>query len=85
MNKILEKAESLINGARAERYGNPSDMYERLAMVWSGIFNCNITSRQCVNALAAMKALRDSIRPHEDNAVDGAGYFALIGKEEWRD
>lgn len=75
---ILQVADALIHGERAEEYGHPSENFQDIADGWSlmlrsklkepldkrDIFRCNVITKLC----------RDRHKKKRDNLVDIAGY-----------
>ena len=79
--EILEKAEELVNGPRAEDYGDAAENFQRVADLWSPIFGQEVTIAQVVQAMIALKVSRLINCPdHTDTWVDIAGYAALGGE-----
>lgn len=87
---ILQTAENLINGDRAQSYGSPQDSFGRIAELWSAM-GFQIQSDPCVlrdvnatdvaMALIQLKMARLVASPgHEDSWVDIAGYAGLGGE-----
>lgn len=80
---VLDKAKSVINGARQDQYGNPEDSFYTIAQLW----NIYIRTRPLPNTLtekdvAMMMALMKFAREmkgagKEDNLIDAAGYIGL--------
>lgn len=78
---ILQQAEEIINGSRAEDYGNVTDNFTKIAVGWKEIFaDGNFTPRRVALAMAWLKICRDVNTPKHDNIVDLAGYAGCIGK-----
>lgn len=80
--ETLNKANSIVNGARADQYGGPEDSFARIAALWSSY--CSSTSQEvvfstadvaCMMALLKIARLRNS-PDHDDSWVDLAGYAA---------
>lgn len=75
---ILQEAENLINGDRAESYGDAKENFENIAKGWSVLFGKEVTARQVGLAMAWLKICRENNNHKRDNLVDLAGYAALI-------
>jgi hypothetical protein len=89
--KVLQTAEGLINGDRAEIYGSPEDSFGRIARLWTAMgFKRTVTENGQVVAdstisaadvalmLVQLKVSRIISSPdHFDSWVDAAGYVAL--------
>ena len=80
-DKLLDQAKDLVNGARAEIYGDAYDNHVRVAKLWSAILDQEITVSQVYQCLIALKLARLSVTPtHTDSWVDLAGYASLGGE-----
>lgn len=75
---INEEAERLINGDRNKTYDHPFDNFNRIAKIWSVIFDIEVTPEQVGLAMVGVKIAREAYKPKRDNLVDGAGYFGTI-------
>ena len=85
--QILQTAEELINGDRAESYGDARDSFERIAVGWNSIIDAAKISHGSVTAshVALMMDWLKTSRllhsmDHEDSWVDKAAYSALGGE-----
>lgn len=87
---IAEKAIGLVCGDRNASYGNPADDYAGTAKVWSGLLHRklkeDITAREAILMMAAMKINREIFKPKEDSRIDAIGYmlcadWATTGKQ----
>ena len=78
---ILQEAEEIINGSRAEDYGSVTENFTKIAVGWKEIFaDGNFTPRRVALAMAWLKICRDVNTPKRDNLVDGIGYFGCVEK-----
>lgn len=77
---VLKKADELINGDRAEAYGNVEENFTRTAKGWSVILGTEVSPEQVALCMAWVKISRLTNRPHDDGYVDAAGYIALAGE-----
>lgn len=76
--KVLSEAEQLINGDRAQAYGDPETNFGRLAQLWAPILGAEITPTQVALCLTQLKISRLINTPdHRDSYIDAAGYIAL--------
>ena len=81
--EILEKAESLVNGPRAQDYGDAYDNHERIANMWSVILETVVSVSQVYQCMVAGKLARLIVTPdHEDSWIDICGYGALGGERD---
>lgn len=73
----LHEGERLIVNDRHDDYGDPVEMAHRIAHAWSGIVGHKITAGQYCLMMAALKLVRQSVNPKEDNLDDAAGYILM--------
>tara|TARA_R100000657_G_C4632508_1_gene80168 strand:+ start:408 stop:668 length:261 start_codon:yes stop_codon:yes gene_type:complete len=78
--EILQEAETLINGDRAKDYGDAYINHKRIADMWSVVFGKEVTVRQVILCMIAMKVARLVHDSKEDSWVDVCGYAALGGE-----
>jgi|TARA_R100001086_G_C11732525_1_gene230137 hypothetical protein len=78
--EILQEAETLINGDRAKDYGDAYVNHKRIADMWSVVFGKEVTVRQVILCMIAMKVARLVHDSKEDSWVDVCGYAALGGE-----
>ena len=78
--KILQEAERLINGDRAKDYGDAYVNHKRIADMWSVVFGKEVTVRQVILCMIAMKVARLVHDSKEDSWVDVCGYAARGGE-----
>lgn len=78
-SNIAQQAIDLVCGDRNASYGNPADDYAGTAKVWSGLLHRklkeDITAREAILMMAAMKINREVFKPKEDSRVDAIGYM----------
>jgi hypothetical protein len=75
--RVLEEADTLINGQRQEDYGTPRQNFGVIADMWSAYLGADIEPRDVANMMALLKIARLRMTNARDSAVDGAGYLAL--------
>lgn len=76
--EVLDTAAELVDGQRAKDYGDPTESFTRLALIWSGVLGQEVSAAQVVMCLAGLKLSRLTTTPtHPDSWVDLAGYAAL--------
>lgn len=79
--EILDTASELIDGQRARDYGDASESFGRVALIWSGVLGMKVSAAQVALCLAGLKLSRLAFTPdHADSWVDLAGYAALGGE-----
>jgi hypothetical protein len=85
-NEILDTAKSLINGDRAEAYGDALDLHRNIAKGWSIILGQEVKPHQAALCMAWIKMMRLVVtEDHMDSYVDLAAYAALAGEIQQRD
>lgn len=78
---IATEAAKLVCGDRNDSYGDPADDYAGTAKVWSGLLiqklkpGVEITPREAILMMAALKIRREVTKPKRDNRVDAIGYM----------
>ena len=75
--RVLEEADTLINGQRQEDYGTPRANFGVIADMWAAYLGADIEPRDVANMMALLKIARLRMTNARDSAVDGAGYLAL--------
>ena len=76
--ELLEHAAGLVTRRRRE-YGEPVDLFERVAQRWSLTLGTRISPAQVVLCLIDLKLTRLARDPkHLDSLVDMAGYAAVL-------
>lgn len=77
---ILREAAKLMEGDRAEAYGEASVMFAKIRDLWNAYLGVKLTSQDVAMMLSLMKAARVKVgAPRPDNFVDGAAYVAFAG------
>jgi len=79
--EILKTAIGLINGDRAEDYGDAYENHKRIAELWSVVFGIKVTVYQVVLCLILLKIARLIYSPtKKDSWIDVAGYSGIGGE-----
>lgn len=74
-----QKAEELVNGKRQADYGHPKVNMKRIARIWSGILDIDVTPEQVALCMVGLKLARLVHSPeHEDTQVDMMGYLRVL-------
>ena len=74
----LSIAERIINGERADTYGDASENFTRIANMWAEVLQVPVTAEQVALCMTLVKVGRLIESPaHEDSWVDAIGYIAL--------
>jgi hypothetical protein len=72
------EATKLVTGERQEAYGDPVENYERQAAFISAIVGVEVSRRQAIHIMIALKMCRDLTNPLRDNEVDICGYATIL-------
>jgi len=79
-DNILGEALSLINGDRADDYGDAYVNHKRIADLWTVILEKEVTVKHVILCMVAMKVARLIHADKDDSWVDICGYGALGGE-----
>jgi len=78
--QLLEQAASVVRDRR-HTYGQPHDLFERVAARWSQVLGVSVTARQVAVCLIDVKVARLTHNPrHLDSIIDIAGYAAILAE-----
>lgn len=89
---VLEEAIRIVNGERAQDYGDSNAMLERIVTLWEPILEeciysgadgrhyLSINPRHVALCLIQLKVARELYSPKRDNAVDIAGYAEILSR-----
>lgn len=77
---ILQEAESLVDGARQDSYGDPSRNIKDIANLWSVWLDRKVTPKDVCIMMALLKISREKEKPKRDTLVDTCGYMYIIEK-----
>lgn len=83
-DSVLVEAERIINGQRRVDYGNVTLSFERIARLWGGYLNREVSAHDVAHMMILMKVARAQNGYHRDSYVDVAGYAGcaeLLNKE----
>ena len=75
---LLALAAAVVKHRRGV-YGDPGELFERVAVRWSQVLGVKVTAAQVGLCLADLKLARLTMDPgHLDSLVDVAGYAACV-------
>ena len=75
---LLTHAAGVVRDRR-RAYGDPSELFERVALRWSQVLGTRVTAAQVAVYLIDLKVARLAHDPaHLDSLVDVAGYAACL-------
>lgn len=81
---ILQEAERIINGDRAEQYGDAAESFADIAKRWTieldDRLSAPVTALDVARMMTQLKMSRSRYSYHRDSYVDGAGYLGLTEK-----
>ena len=79
---IFQEAEAIINGPRAEDYGDARKSFRRISNLWSNYLDTPVSPADVAMMMALLKLvrLRHSCFQHHDSFVDMLGYVGLAHK-----
>ena len=78
--KLLAEAAAVVRDRR-HTYGQPPDLFERVAVRWSQVLGTKVTPAQVIVCLVDLKVARLSHDPrHLDSIIDVAGYAACLAE-----
>lgn len=83
IEETLDTAKDTVLNLRDQQYGNVTrhQQHERIAQVWSGILQHEVTGYQVALCMAGMKLIRAENAPAvTDSFVDICGYAAIAGE-----
>lgn len=79
---VLTEASRLVNGDRAVDYGSPTELYSRMAALWSAYLGVPVSAKDCVALFILAKLAREKGKHKRDSIVDIAGYADILFKVE---
>jgi hypothetical protein len=78
--QLLEHAADLVNRRRGE-YGEPIELFERMAVRWSQVLRTKVTPAQVIVCLVDLKIARLAHDPrYLDSITDIAGYAGCLAE-----
>lgn len=79
---LFEDMYEAVAGQRYDDYGDPLPQFARVAKMWSAIIDCDVTPRQVLLCMIALKLAREENSHKWDNIVDIAGYAVILAEGE---
>jgi hypothetical protein len=84
-NEMLHAAKELINGQRAEDYGDAFENHARIGKIWEALTGDSFPPEKVAMMMIGMKLSRIAhTSTHPDTWVDICGYGALGGEMAFR-
>lgn len=75
--EVLEQANKIIHGDRAESYGSAEESFSRIAALWTAYLDRPISAHDVAICMVLLKVSRAKSDHKMDTTVDMAGYAAL--------
>ena len=76
---LMQKAQKIVHGERAQNYGKPENNFAKIALVFSGLLRdklkSNVTPKEVALLMIGLKMCRETWQHTEDNFVDILGYL----------
>lgn len=72
------EAEKLVNGSRAEQYGDQDKNFKDIAKMASMLTGKDLDKFDIVKIMLAVKLMRESFKHKDDNLVDLCGYADIL-------
>ena len=80
-SQILDTAKTYVTKDRTATHGEMEENFSIIAKYWSIHLDIPVTAIDVAVMMALVKVARIKLNPgHDDNWVDGAGYFACGGE-----
>ena len=80
-NEMLNIADKLVSGDRAQEYGDKKTMHDNIARLWSAYLNTNVTGHDVALMMTLLKMARTKAgKVTEDTYIDMAAYSAIAGE-----
>ena len=78
MTNVLIEADKIVNGPRAEAYGDAKENWGNTAAIVNSTLGTNLTAGECVLFMVGVKLARLRQTPfHRDSVVDICGYMQV--------
>ena len=74
---ISSEAVALMMGDRNRTHGNPEETLKRIAAIWSGFLDIELTPSQVSSMMALLKIARARHAYDRDHYVDAVAYLLL--------
>lgn len=74
---ISSEAVSLMMGDRQRTHGDPQETLDRIAVMWSGFLDRDLTAAQVASMMALVKIARSVHAYERDHYVDAVAYLLL--------
>lgn len=79
--EFLDEAKRIIEGDRADTYGDFVELHRKIAKLWGVVLGIHITTEQVLMCMEMVKFGRKVANPdHMDNHIDSMGYAALLAE-----
>ena len=80
MMSIEIEAHDLVNGERANDYGDMNESFTRIAGLWSAYLGMHVDKFDVAKMMILLKVSRAKLNNHTDSLIDIVGYTKCIEK-----
>ena len=77
---MSDKVAALLE-QRGSSWGNAASTHSRIAQVWSGILDIEVTAGQVALCMVGLKLVRASVNPDDPDSFDDGHGYLTIGEE----
>ena len=77
---MSDKVAALLE-QRGSSWGNAASTHSRIAQVWSGILDTEVTAGQVALCMAGLKLVRASVNPDDPDSFDDAEVYIDIARQ----
>ena len=81
MSRMKDIATEELLKQRGESWGDAVDTHERIALVWSGILNTDVTPYQVALCMSGLKLVRAEINPSDPDSLDDCDGYSSIARD----
>jgi len=75
---LTHQAQHLVNGERAEAYGDINESFTRIAGLWSSYTGIQLDKYDVAKMMVLLKISRAKNSNHRDSFIDVVGYIECI-------
>lgn len=79
-DKILSKAQEVVYGDRAKRYGDANELFLKVSATYYELTGQDVAPENIVIMMVIIKLVREQYSHQMDNLVDIAGYTELYAQ-----
>ena len=75
---ITQEANDIVNGDRANDYGDMNESFAMIAGLWSAYLGITVNKYDVAKMMILMKVSRAKLANHKDSLIDIVGYTTCI-------